>query len=329
MPSDILSHVRAIIFREWVRSHPLEARMAFSSLRGQLAVPPGLTAALNMAYRPYRVFDGPNCAGLMWWGPCRCFWLERQFAPKTKGPSLRGLRRRPRRLCTGVLRWREKSRKDFMLRRFDAGSVPPCALTLVLGPAKSGKTSVCRDLLRHKAHLPPGCDARALRCFMREQKACPTSRAYVVVDTITCLNDSALREAWVNGRCMGLFCVFTLQTPTYIEPGLRSNIDFLVLTREEDVGVMRSIWKMFPYGVDTFEQFRDAMLLAARENAALVVDLVSYDMWLYHLGDDVKKTWHAGPAAACEVHGTERVGPHEPSRGQAGVSEASREACCS
>lgn len=180
-----------------------------------------------------------------------------------------------------------------MLKRFDPGSVPSHAMTLVLGPAKSGKSSICRDLLRHKANLPPGfvmtdkCNG-ALGSYMRKRRVCSTSQAYVVLDTVPCLHDPGVREAWVNGRCMKLFCVFTIQTPKYIEPALRSNIDFLVLTREEDVAVLRSIWNMFPHSVDTFEHFRDVMRLAARENAALVVDLVSYEMSLYHLQDGRK-----------------------------------------
>lgn len=185
-----------------------------------------------------------------------------------------------------VPRWRGMSRTNDMLKRFDPGSMPSYALTVVLGPAKSGKT-IINDILRHKPHLTTGCvmtdvyDAQALTSCMRRQEACPTEQAYVV-GTVP-LNDLAVREVWMNGRCMRLFCVFALQNPSYIRPDLRANIDFLVLTREEDVAVLRSIWKMFSYALGTFGQFKHAMMLAAQEHSALVVDLVLCEMSLYHL----------------------------------------------
>lgn len=105
------------------------------------------------------------------------------------------------------------------------------------------------------------------------------SRAFLVLDD--CLadakswkNSTQIREMFMNGRHYDIMFMLTLQYPKGITPNLRSNVDFVVITRGYGENLLRSIYLEYCDCVPTFDMFKKIMA-SLGEYEVLVIDKLS------------------------------------------------------
>lgn len=183
------------------------------------------------------------------------------------------------------------------LRKFDMASITNDKVVLMVGSRYTGKFTLTRDLLYHHRDVPIGCiispideaEKRFERIapslfihheyssnipenVLKRQKAVHRNenededkRAFVILDDCfydDCLaRDCNLHRLLENGRDYETLVVLTMGFPMGIPPTLRSQIDYVFITRSNLMGHRRRLYEsyagnVFP-SIDVFCQVMD------------------------------------------------------------------------
>ena len=196
------------------------------------------------------------------------------------------------------------------LRKFKPGNMQNDSVILIIGKRRTGKSWIARDILYHKQKIPVGVvisgteegngfyrkyvpdsfvyskyDAEVLKRVLTRQKTLvtandPVPNAFVVLDDCgydkkMFQGDTPLREMLFNGRHWKLFQVITLQYIMDMPPGLRQNIDYVIVLKDNVLDNLRKLHKYFFGVIDNFNDFAQIMKQITDDHGALVLDNTS------------------------------------------------------
>lgn len=100
-------------------------------------------------------------------------------------------------------------------------------------------------------------------------------RAFVILDD--CLyddkwsRDKLMRCLFMNGRHWQIILIISLQYPLGIPPGLRSNIDYVFILRENIMSSREKIWKNYASMFPTFDSFCSVMQQTTENYECMVI----------------------------------------------------------
>ena len=194
------------------------------------------------------------------------------------------------------------------IRRFDPRKMVPHAVILMVAKRRSGKSVLVKDLMYYKrkeittgiamsateegngfygSWIPPvfvysEYDKDALqRLVDRQKKMTKLGKAapvFVILDDIgfdkAVLNTKLIRELFLNGRHYQITLFLCLQYALDISPSLRSNIDYVIVLKEN---VFREkLYKNFFQIIPNFSMFNAIMDSVTVNHGALVLDNTSH-----------------------------------------------------
>lgn len=196
------------------------------------------------------------------------------------------------------------------IRRFDPGTIQPGRIILALGRRNTGKSCLIRDLMYHqrdcvdfgvamsptedsiqhfRQHMP---DSWIYRQFQHDKvedlinvqrkalKAGKTPKnLFLVLDD--CMYDkknlksTAMRDVFMNGRHLKISLMIAAQYMMDMGPDLRTQIDYVVSTREMIIANKVKLWKYF-YGMfERFDDFSKVMDKCTENFGVIVIDNTS------------------------------------------------------
>lgn len=193
------------------------------------------------------------------------------------------------------------------IRRWDPSSIKNDRIIMIVGRRGTGKSVVQRDLMRHmrervefgiamtptedsvavyEQHMPDTCIYRQFeqqkledmitmqRSLLRRQK--PVRHLYLLMDDCIydkkVLKSKAMRDLFLNGRHLHIHLSCAVQYMMDMGPDLRSNIDYIVCTRDVIIANKTKLWKYF-FGVfERFEDFSRVFDKCTENHSTIVMD---------------------------------------------------------
>lgn len=198
---------------------------------------------------------------------------------------------------------------EISLKKFDLSRIKDDATIMILGKRGAGKSTILRDIMHTKRHLPfgiacsgteegngafgkivpkmftyPDYDSAAIvRMIERQRKMAETPQgcqpAFVVLDD--CLYDAGvlkrkeIRQLFLNGRHFKFFTAVTAQFAGDVPPAIRANIDYLFVCRENVIQNRKRIFENFFGIMDNFKAFQTLMDQTTENYEVLVLDNTS------------------------------------------------------
>ena len=231
------------------------------------------------------------------------------------------------------------------IRQFDIGAIdarrvggsPPTCI--VIGTRGKGKSWIARDIMHAVRGTPTGIVISGteegndfyggfvppvfvhtelrlptLKRIVDRQKKKPnkTTRDDVLVVLDDCMydksftRDTVIRGIFMNGRHWKVMLVVTMQYCMDLPPSLRSNIDFVFLTRETNPAVVERLYKNFGACFSSLTVFTDALRLCTEDFGCMVIDNVAGKVWHYKAADPGpfrvfhEKAWKYSGKYACK-----------------------------
>lgn len=89
------------------------------------------------------------------------------------------------------------------------------------------------------------------------------------------VNDKNIRSIFMNGRWYRIMCMMTAQYAMDIPPGLRGNIDYLFILKDNIVESQKKLYKHFFGMFHTFDAFRQVLTSCTENYECLVLDNTS------------------------------------------------------
>lgn len=194
---------------------------------------------------------------------------------------------------------------DIAIRRFDPSKMADNATCMVIGKRNTGKSVLTKDVLYHKRHIPLGVvmsgteegngwykswvpdtfvynefDKDALEKVVKRlrvlAKRGKKQSTYVVLDDCMfdkrIMKERVIRQVFMNGRHWGIFLVVTSQYVADVPPDIRTNCDYVFVTRENIQQNRERLWRMY-FGIFPTREMFDAVLTSCTEDyACLVLD---------------------------------------------------------
>lgn len=183
------------------------------------------------------------------------------------------------------------------------------AVVLMLGKRGTGKSTVVRDLLWYKRHIPDGLllsptadmtgdyadcipstfiiekwDPEVVQQFLnrqtrinrrRKKAGLPKKYAFLVAEDCgydaKFVKDPILKEMFMNGRHQGVFFIFTLQYAISIKPELRSQIDWVFILKEDTPKYRKILFEEYCGAVGSRQQFDKVMDVCTEDYRCLVI----------------------------------------------------------
>lgn len=104
-------------------------------------------------------------------------------------------------------------------------------------------------------------------------------RAFLLLDDCmydeTWTHDKNIRYLFMNGRWAKVFFLITMQYPFGIPPGLRTNVDFVFILRENVLSNRKRIYENYASAFPSFEFFCQVMDQCTQNYECLVIDNTS------------------------------------------------------
>ena len=196
---------------------------------------------------------------------------------------------------------------EINLRAFDIKRIKQDAIIILLGRRSTGKSVMVRDILYHNRHIPIGTVISRTdhlvhfydkfipgmlihkryepvildKVFKRQEKAIAEKWAnpnsFLLLDD--CLpdaknfnKDERVDEIFYNGRHYKLLFILTMQTPTAIPPGFRTNTDFTFILKNTNGDDREKLFKNYANMFETREQFEIVLDSCTEDYNCLVID---------------------------------------------------------
>lgn len=210
---------------------------------------------------------------------------------------------------------------NFSIKKFDPKTMPDSPVIVAIAKRRSGKSFLVRDILYNMRKrfvggivmsateeanhfyqdmgVPPAYiyhefDEMALERLIETQKRLTKSGkaqpVFVILDDVaynkTIFNKSVIRQLALNGRHYRITLVIALQYALDIQPAIRSNIDYVMLLRDN---INREkLYKNFFHGlVPTFAFFNELMDNCTKDYRTLILDNAAHST---NLGDII--SWY-------------------------------------
>lgn len=135
-------------------------------------------------------------------------------------------------------------------------------------------------------------------------------RAFLILDDLmfdtSWIKDMNIRRLFMNGRHHKLLYVITMQYCLGIPPTLRTNVDYVFILREPNIGNRKRLYEQYAGIFKTFEMFCQVMDQCTENHECLVVDNTSRsnnieDMVFWYKADD-HPDFKIGSAPFWEYH---------------------------
>ena len=194
------------------------------------------------------------------------------------------------------------------IKRFDITKMKTDSVVLLIGKRRTGKSFLLRDILYHKRQqLPAGIVISGTEevspyfknfipkmfihyeysteilsnLFKRQQKAFQenwaTPECFLLMDD--CIDDSAkwskekvVKTIFVNGRHYKIMFLLAMQIAMAIPPGLRGNVDYVFLTKNNNNLEIEKIYKNYAGMFKSLKEFKLVLDKCTNDNNVLVID---------------------------------------------------------
>ncbi len=200
--------------------------------------------------------------------------------------------------------------ESVVIRKFDMKSVADGSTVVLIGKRKTGKSFLIKDILYHKRKdLPTGvvisntdhvADPPFFRKFIppiliykeytskilqtiyeRQEKAQKERwkdyRFFIVMDD--CISDAStwkkdkmIKRMFFEGRHFKILYILSTQDPMAISPGLRGNVDYIIIHRTNNKRVLQQIYENYAGFFDNLNQFKYFVEKCTRDNCVMVID---------------------------------------------------------
>lgn len=193
------------------------------------------------------------------------------------------------------------------IKRWDPRALKDDRIVMIIGRRGTGKSVLQRDIMRHVAdrvdfglamtpteetvdvytqHMPESCIYRRFeqqkledmiqvqRQTLRQKKK-PKHLFLMLDDCIydkKVLKSTAMRDLFLNGRHLHIHMSCAVQYLMDLAPDLRSNIDYVVCTRDVIIANRVKLWKYFFGMFSRFEDFSSVFNRCTEDYSAIVMD---------------------------------------------------------
>ena len=193
------------------------------------------------------------------------------------------------------------------IRKWDPGSLKDHRIVMIIGRRGTGKSVLQRDLMRHmatrlefgiamtpteetvdvyKQHVPEACIYRSFNqekleeMIALQRKALRTKKKprnlYLLLDDCIydkkVLKSTAMRDLFLNGRHLHLHMNCAVQYLMDLSPDLRSNIDYVICTRDVIIANRVKLWKYFFGMFARFDDFSKVFDKCTENYSTIVMD---------------------------------------------------------
>jgi hypothetical protein len=200
--------------------------------------------------------------------------------------------------------------QEYKIRRFDMSKMKSDSIVMLLAKRRTGKSFLCRDIMHTHRDLPTGIvisptekankfygdfipdlyiyneyTQELLQRFLRRQERIREvgkqrdgvdERAFLIMDDCMFdtkwVKDSEMREVFMNGRHLKVFCCILMQYSLGIPPALRSNIDYVFILKETNITNRRKLFEHYAGVFPSFPAFNAAMDQCTNDFSCLVID---------------------------------------------------------
>lgn len=203
-------------------------------------------------------------------------------------------------------------KNNYNIKKFDIKQIPNDSTMVFIGKRRTGKSFLMKDILYHKRNIPAGIvishtetlspffqnfipkmfihneyDPKILSdIFTRQKKAKDENWAnpecFLVMDD--CLSDSKnwsrdkfLKEVFYNGRHYKILYLLAMQEPMGIPPGLRGNIDYVFILKNNNPAQREKIYKQYAGVFPNFKTFNKILDICTKNHNVMVIDNVNTD----------------------------------------------------
>lgn len=192
------------------------------------------------------------------------------------------------------------------IKYWDPSKIRSGAVVLIIGRRGSGKSTVAQDVLSYHRNLKRGVCVSATeranpfwnkhipQCFIHNeyndkitadlfdmQKRCKeklgyAEPAFAIFDDLlfdkTFVRSKLTRQIAMNGRHFNIFTIITCQFITDVSPDIRSNIDYVIVLRDNIKVNRERVYLFFAGMFPTFGEFDQTMMSCTQNNECLVID---------------------------------------------------------
>ncbi len=229
---------------------------------------------------------------------------------------------------------------NLQLKRFDPNKIASDKVCLFIGKRGTGKSTLVTDIMYYKRNIPSGVVMSATEegnhyyrqyvpdlfiygAYNKEtieniierqkdniNKFGTTNPVFILLDDCmydrSFMKDECIRQLFMNGRHWKIFFLLTTQYCMDLPPGLRSNIDYVFVLRENVIQNREKLWKSF-FGVfPTFNMFQQVMDACTENYECLVIDNTSKSNKLnecvYYYKAAIRPPFRIGSSAMWEAH---------------------------
>jgi len=200
------------------------------------------------------------------------------------------------------------------IKYFDPSVMKKGAVVMVIGRRGSGKSTMCSDILSYQrsakrgicisateranpfwaAHIPK-CflydefDSDITKSLFKMQRKCKkelgyAEQSFAIYDDLmfnrNFIKDKTTKQVLFNGRHDNIFCLITTQYLTDVPPNIRSNVDYVIIMRDNIRNNREKVYTYFAGMFSTFAAFDEVMMACTQNHEALVIDqtCLSYDI---------------------------------------------------
>ncbi len=229
---------------------------------------------------------------------------------------------------------------NLQLKRFDPTKIGSDKVCLFIGKRGTGKSTLVTDIMYHKRNIPSGVvmsatedgnhyykqyvpdlfiygsyNKETIENIIERQKHNintygNTHPVFILMDDCmydkSCMKDECIRQLFMNGRHWKIFFLLTTQYCMDLPPGLRANIDYVFVLRENVIQNREKLWKSF-FGVfPTFNMFQQVMDACTENYECLVIDNTSKSNKLnecvYYYKSAIRPPFKIGSQSMWEAH---------------------------
>lgn len=195
---------------------------------------------------------------------------------------------------------------NYKLKKFNMDSIRDCSKSVFIGKPNCGKSTLVKDLLYHKRHVPSATvicpthrsngaytglvpescifdeyDSTITEDIIRRQRRVIKAKQEIP-DTFYILDDCLYDDSWVkdtnmkyifmNGRWEKIFFIWTMQYCLGIPPALRTCIDYVFILRENIIGNRRRLYEYYAGMFPSFDIFCSILDNCSENYECLVID---------------------------------------------------------